>query len=58
MAECFLSENPNFIVGPNSIVTGSHWSHDCGAWGVDFIGNLNLIETCSNIYRIEDASFL
>ena len=23
----FLSENPNFIVGPNSIVTGSHTGH-------------------------------
>ena len=27
MAACFLSENPNFIVGPNSLVTGSHTGH-------------------------------
>ena len=27
MAACFFSENPIFIVGPNSIVTGSHTGH-------------------------------
>ena len=27
MAACFLSENPNFIVGPNSLATGSHTGH-------------------------------
>ena len=40
MAARFLSENPNFIVGPNSLVTGNHTAYDSGPWGVDFIGNL------------------